>query len=84
MVKKREIKKEDIEKFAAGADSYDNEQSQTLDPNAKRDFKKIQVPFNEWEYNNLVELTTLTSRSKLGAMRWAINMALEIERKKHE
>lgn len=77
MVKKRDIKNADIEKFAAGADG-DNE----LDPNAKRDYKKIMFAMNEYENKALEELATITSRSKTGAIRWAVLTMLEMEKQK--
>ena len=44
----------------------------TLDPSAKRDFKAITVPFNEYEFTKLEEIARKTGRTKLNLIRWAI------------
>ncbi|WP_020405268.1 hypothetical protein [Hahella ganghwensis] len=83
MVKRREpatAKKqptpEEIEAFASGADGGSitpkQEEKPALDPNAKREFKAIRVPFNEYEYSKLEEVATKTGRTKLNVIRWAI------------
>lgn len=73
---KRQPTQEEIEAFASGADGGNTKQSQelkpTLDPNAKREFKAIRVPFNEYEYLKLEEVATKTGRTKLNVIRWAI------------
>ena len=75
---------EDIEAFASGADGGSHLPTQpstnSLDPNAKREFKAIRVPFNGFEYSKLEEVAKKTGRSKLNVMRWAIlKLAEEIE-----
>lgn len=93
MVKRRaprthqQLTPEQIEAFAAGVDggsyppaSQEKEAVPSLDPNAKRDFKAIRVPFNEYEYRQLEALAKATGRTKLNAIRWAIlQMAAEAE-----
>lgn len=67
---------EQIEAFASGVDGVKKppvtEPIATIDPRAKRDFKGIRVPFNEYEYNMLEKLASKTGRSKLNAIRYAI------------
>lgn len=74
---------EQIDAFAAGADNAPLkgkeiapaktiEQPATLDKNAKRDFKAISVPFNEYEYSKLEKACEKTGRSKLNLIRHAI------------
>lgn len=75
---------EQIEAFAAAADGgiLQNEQKKkpTLDPQAKRDFKAIRVPFNEYEYLQLEEATQVTGRTKLNFIRYAmLKMAEETQ-----
>ena len=86
MVKRREVKKPvepdsiaaKIEAFIEQADGENVKQSDdVLDPNAKRDYKSIRVPFNEFEFQNLEDLAAATGRSKLNAIKWAISVALE-------
>lgn len=61
----------DISAFGEGAtQSKLNENGP--DPHAKRDFKAITVPFNEYEFNKLEELARRTGRTKLNLIRWAI------------
>ena len=67
---KPEVSQEQIEAFASGADK-----NGMLNPNAKRDYKAIRVPFNEFEYKKLEEFAKKTGRSKLNAIRWAILQA---------
>ena len=57
-------------------DSADNVEK--LNPNAKRDYKKITVPFNQYEYELLDKLATKHGRTKLNFIRWAIS---EIDKK---
>jgi len=47
-------------------------QRHRLTPVQKRDFKSIRVPFNEYEYNQLVKGAKLSGRSKLNFMRFAM------------
>lgn len=70
---KREPTAEEIEAFAAAADGAQYEASKPQ-PNAraKRDYKAIRVPFNEYEFEKLEELAKKTGRTKLNAIRWAI------------
>lgn len=81
---KREPTQEEIEAFASGADGGDTklkqEEKATLNPNAKREFKAIRVPFNEFEYSKLDSLANKTRRTKLNVIRWAIlKLAAEVE-----
>lgn len=64
---------EEIEAFAAAADGAQCEiKEPQLNPRAKRDYKAIRVPFNEYEFEKLEELARKTGRTKLNAIRWAI------------
>lgn len=67
-----------IESFGADADVV--AASSDLDPAAKRDFKRITVPLNEYEYRALEALARTTGRTKLNALRWAVLELLENER----
>lgn len=60
-----------IESFGANADSGENPENQ-LDPSAKRDFKAIRVPWNEYEYRRLERVAQKTGRTKLNLIRWAV------------
>jgi len=78
MVKRREVKNyvqttidEQIEKFAAGADSEPVKPLE-LNRNAKRDYKAMQVPFNQWEFERLEEACKIAGRTKLGFVRYAM------------
>lgn len=62
---------EQIESFGANADSGKNPENQ-LDPSAKRDFKAIRVPWNEYEYRRLERVAQKTGRTKLNLIRWAV------------
>lgn len=75
---------EQIEAFASGADSNTapTEIKHQPDPNAKRDFKAIRVPFNEYEYSILDEAAPKTGRTKLNFIRWAILKMAEDLREK--
>ncbi len=74
MVKRREPPTNaEINAFASGAEKKQS----NLDPSAKRKFKAITVPFNEYEYQQLVLLSTKTGRAKVNAIRWAIMKLLE-------
>lgn len=82
---KRQPTNEEIEAFASGADGgIDNKPKQKveLDPNAKREYKAIRVPFNEYEFSKLEEIATKTGRSKLNVIRWAILKLAEEESKR--
>ncbi len=91
MVKRREpasVKRkptiEEIEAFASGADCESVQQKQKgenlSDPNAKRKYKAIRVPFNEYEYLKLQEAASKTGRTKLNFIRWAIlKLAEEVQ-----
>jgi hypothetical protein len=82
MVKRREHKptEADIEAFAAGADGGGESTTDTApDSRAKRDFKSLRVPFNEYEWKRLDALVEATGRSKLNAIRWAVLQMAESE-----
>ncbi len=73
---KRQPTAEQIEAFASAADggtiTTGPEAKENLDPKAKRDYKAIRVPFNEFEYSKLDEVAKETGRTKLNVIRWAI------------
>ena len=76
-IKRRVPKNEEaIESFGNEADGT----TPPLNPSAKRDFKSIRVPFNEYEYKQLVKGAELSGRSKLNFMRFAM-LKLTIELK---
>ncbi|MFA5922329.1 MAG: hypothetical protein WC856_13720 [Methylococcaceae bacterium] len=85
MVKRREVKKyaqvdieQEIEKFAAGADGEPVKQLE-LNRNARRDYKAMQVPFNQWEFERLEEACKIAGRTKLGFVRYSmLKLAEEI------
>ena len=60
-----------IESFGSSADSEEIPENQ-LDPSAKRDFKAIRVPFNEYEYRKLERIAQKTGRTKLNLIRWGV------------
>lgn len=71
---------EEIEAFAAAVDGIPESPS-TPEPKAKRDYKAIRVPFNEYEFEQLEVLASKTGRSKLNAIRWAIlKMAEDVQK----
>lgn len=72
---------EEIEAFAAAVDGAPERPA--LEPKAKRDYKAIRVPFNEYEFEQLEILATKTGRSKLNAIRWAILKMAEDVQKQH-
>jgi hypothetical protein len=81
MVKRREPKasvsrpqptQEQIEAFASGVDGEAVKPKLELKPNAKRDFKAIRVPFNQYEYEILDKAALRSGRTKLNFIRWAI------------
>lgn len=59
-----------IEAFANEADNESVEQQP--DPTAKRDFKEIRLPLNEYEFRELDRKAKLTNRSRLNFIRQAI------------
>lgn len=61
----------EIESFGSSID-MEEESENRLDPDAKRDFKAIRVPFNEYEYRRLERVAQKTGRTKLNLIRWAI------------
>lgn len=75
-----------LEAFILAADGGSNDNhNKNLDKSAKRDFKGIRVPFNEYEYQKLSELAEKTGRTKLNVIRWAIlQIAESLEQNKPE
>ncbi len=63
------VSKAEVEKFAAGADGYPDK---TLDKNAKRDYRALNVSFNEYEWRKLEALAGKLDRSKLNTLRHAM------------
>lgn len=57
--------------FINSADNV-NISIEEIDQNAKRDYKKINVPFNQYEYSILEKAAKETGRTKLNFIRWAI------------
>ncbi|MEN4909811.1 hypothetical protein [Rahnella bonaserana] len=81
MVKRRErpVQTPDadkIEAFAAQAEST-SVLKPALTKDAKRDYKAIRVPFNEFEFTQLEELCEKTQRSKLNMIRHALSFYAE-------
>jgi hypothetical protein len=74
---------EQIEAFAAKAEGgtiIEKPKAPELDPDANRDFKAIRVPFNEYEYEQLVKGAKLSGRTKLNFMRYAmLKLARELQ-----
>ncbi|WP_404369620.1 hypothetical protein [Marinobacter sp.] len=58
-----------VEEFASGADGAP---TRNLEPSAPRTHKKINVPFNEYEFQQLEEAANRSGRSKLNYLRWAM------------
>lgn len=87
---RREPTAEQIEAFAAAADGGSVKGTSVavskpaLDPNANRDYKAIRVPFNEFEFSKLEELASLTGRTKLNLIRWAMLKLAEEVQKEHQ
>jgi len=87
---RREPTAEQIEAFAAAADGGSVKATSVvaskpvLDPNANRDYKAIRVPFNEFEFSKLEELASLTGRTKLNLIRWAMLKLAEEVQKEHQ
>lgn len=78
MVKRRERPAENtvsveekIEAFAAQAESKSVVIAEPA-KDAKRDYKAIRVPFNEFEFSQLQSLCDKTQRSKLNVIRHAL------------
>lgn len=81
MVKRRErpvqaVDAERIEAFAAQAESAPV-QKPVLSKDAKRDYKAIRVPFNEYEFTQLESICEKTQRSKLNMIRHALSFYAE-------
>ena len=79
----KDIKAEQVEKFAAGADGGAVSQA-VPDQNAIRKFKCLSVPLNQYEHEQLVIGARLSGRSKLNFIRHAMlkmtkNLQLEEE-----
>jgi len=62
---------DEINQFINAADQ-NSDMKKSLNPNAARDYKAIRVPFNEYEFTLLNEVSKQTGRSKLNTIRWAI------------
>jgi len=58
-----------VEAWAAGADGAP---TRNLEPSAPRTHKRINVPFNEYEFQQLEEAAKRSGRSKLNYLRWAM------------
>lgn len=78
MVKRREVKHyiqttvdEQIEKFAAQADGLPVPPA-PLNPDARRDFKAMQLLLNQWEFERLEAACKKAGRTKLGFVRFAV------------
>lgn len=81
MVKRRErpaptVDAAKIEAFAAQAESEPAAEP-VLARDAKRDYKAIRVPFNEYEFTQLEALCEKTQRSKLNMIRHALSFYAE-------
>ncbi len=75
---------EQVEAFAAGAEggTQQTEKNKTpeLDQDANRDYKAMRVPFNQYEYEQLVVGSKLSGRTKLNFMRYAmLKLAKEMQ-----
>ena len=67
----------------AFADAADSGGIADMDPEAKRTYKSINVPFNQYEYSKLEAIAKKEKRSKLYMIREAIiKLADEMERKR--
>lgn len=81
MVKRRErpaqiVDADKIETFASMAENAPAPLT-TLSKDAKRDYKAIRVPFNEFEFTQLESLCEKTQRSKLNMIRHALSFYAE-------
>jgi len=78
---------EQIEEFAAraeGGTQFEKTKAHEPDPDAIRDFKAMRVPFNEYEYEQLVKGAKLSGRSRLNFMRYAmLKLAKELQEDAH-
>lgn len=82
MVKRRErpvstADADKIEAFAAMAENTPTPHEPSLSKDAKRDYKAIRVPFNEFEFTQLESLCEKTQRSKLNMIRHALSFYAE-------
>lgn len=82
MVKRRErpaqtADAEKIEAFASLAENTPAPQPVSLPKDARRDYKAIRVPFNEFEFSQLESLCEKTQRSKLNMIRHALSFYAE-------
>lgn len=69
-----ELTPEQIEAFASGAEGGATAvtKPKTLDSDANRDFKAMRVPFNEYEYEQLLKGAKISGRTKLNFLRYAM------------
>ncbi|MGR9115405.1 MAG: hypothetical protein ACU85E_06535 [Gammaproteobacteria bacterium] len=68
-----ELTPEQIEAFASGAEGgTQTPKPNVLDSDANRDFKAMRVPFNEYEYEQLVKGAKISGRTKLNFLRYAM------------
>jgi hypothetical protein len=87
MIKRREKRQPDadrekqVEAFAAGADGAP---TRKLEPSAPRTHKRINVPFNEYEFQRLEEAAKRSGRSKLSYLRWAMLEQAKRDRRKKQ
>lgn len=75
MVRRREnqLMNQDHEKRVEQfADAADGASTRNLEPSAPRTHKRINVPFNEYEFQKLEEAAQRAGRSKLNYLRWAM------------
>jgi hypothetical protein len=63
-----------IEDFASQADKIldKKDDDYSHDPQAKRNFKSINVPLNAYEHEVLEKVSQSLGRTKLNTMRWAL------------
>lgn len=63
-----------IEDFASQADRIieKKEDDYSHDPEAKRNFKSINIPLNAYEHDVLEKVSRSLGRTKLNTMRWAL------------
>jgi len=75
---KKEPTAEEIEAFANMADGATTKI--VLDKNSPRKFKTISLPFNEYEYEELLKGVNLSGRTKLNFVRYAmLKLAKELQ-----
>jgi hypothetical protein len=73
---------EQIEAFVAGAEGggIETTKAPELNQEAHRDYKAMRVPFNQYEYEQLVVGSKLSGRTKLNFMRYAmLKLAKEMQ-----